>query len=88
MPDGRKIRTEQVLPRDHAMAANIVDLTHDALPENNGWRPIKKEYDRVPPEPVLRDKLLLREREMEQANEYFTKVYDRRLLDVDVFKKF
>ena len=66
-----------VPPRDHAMAAKVVDLTHDALPEN-AWKPIRKEYDKLPAVGVLNDKVLLREWEMNEADEYFGKIYDRR----------
>ena len=73
--------------RKHAMHATVVDLTHDMLPENT-WRPIKKEYDRVPPQKCLDDKVLLKEWEMNASNEHYSKIYDRRMIDVDVFKKF
>ena len=80
-------KNKVVPPRDHAMAAKVVDLTHDALPENS-WKPIRKEYDKLPAVGVLNDKVLLREWEMNEADEYFGKIYDRRMADVDVFRRF
>jgi len=57
------------------------------LPEYN-WRPIKKTYDRVPPAGIMDDRILLREWEQEQMNEYYKNMYDRRNIDLDVFKRF
>ena len=73
--------------RAHQLSSKVVDLTHDTLPEYN-WKPIKKAYDRVPPAPTMDDKVLLREWEQEQLMEYYKNVYDRRNIDIDVFKKF
>ena len=64
-----------------------MDLTHDTLPEDE-WRPINKTFDRVPPQGIMDDRVLLREWEQEQQVEYFRKVFDRRDMDFDVFKKF
>ena len=69
------------------MSSKVIDLTHDTLPETT-WRPIDKTFDRVPPQGILGDKVLLREWEQELQGEYFKFVYDRRVLDMDVFKKF
>ena len=44
-------------------------------------------YDRVPAQAVLEDKTLLREWEMEIMDDYLRHVYDRRLIDMDVFRK-
>jgi len=65
----------------------VIDLTHDVLPELS-WRPIQKTFDRVPPSGIIDDRTLLREWELEQQNEYYRFVYDRRNLDLDVFKPF
>ena len=73
--------------RSHQLASKVVDLTHDTLPENN-WKPIKKQYDKLPPPGILNDRVLLREWEAEQLAEYYKNVFDRRDLDIDVFKKF
>ena len=62
-------------------------MTHDTLPEIS-WKPIKKRRDRIPPQRVLEEKVLLREWEMDQYDKYFKNVYNRRDLDIDVFKKF
>ena len=37
---------------------------------------------------IMRDKILLREWEVDQLNEHFKLLYDRRALDVEIFKKF
>ena len=71
------------------MSSKVIDLTHDTLPEHaNHWRPIQKTFDRVPPQGILEDRILLREWEQELQLEYFKFVYDRRNLDLDVFKRF
>lgn len=71
------------------MSSKVIDLTHDTLPEHsNSWRPIQKTFDRVPPEGILMDRILLREWEQELYAENIKYVYNRRDLDADVFKKF
>lgn len=72
--------------RAHQLSARVIDLTHDTLPEEH-WRPIQKTYDKIPPQNILEDRILLRDWEIEQQNEYYRFVYDRRLIDVDVFRK-
>ena len=47
--------------RAHQLSARVIDLTHDTLPENNAWRPIAKTFDKVPPQNILEDKILLRD---------------------------
>ena len=47
------------------MSSKLIDLTHDTLPETL-WRPIKKDFDRVPPQRVLEEKTMLREWEEDQ----------------------
>lgn len=42
----------------------------------------------MPPPGILSDRVLLREWEAEQLAEYYKNVFDRRDLDIDVFKKF
>ena len=65
----------------------MVDLTHDTLPEKD-WRPIQKTFDRVPPQGILDDRVLLREWEFEHLQEYYKKVYNKTNVEIDVFKKF
>ena len=64
----------------------MIDLTHDALPEQK-WRPIAKTYDRIPPQIVLEDKQRLREWETDLQRDYFSYVYDRGPISEEVFKK-
>ena len=73
--------------RHMALAAPVMDLTHDVAPEHT-WKPIKKAWDKLPPQPVMDDKIFLREWEHDLQNEYFSKIFDRRTYDIDVFKKF
>lgn len=72
--------------RAHQMSSKLIDLTHDTVPEKQ-WRPIQKTFDRVPPQAILMEKVPLREWEVEQQNEHLKFVYDRRDLDIDVFRK-
>ena len=51
--------------RAHQLSAKLIDLTHDVVPELQ-WRPIFKTYDKIPPQPILEDRILLREWEQEQ----------------------
>ena len=74
-------------PRSYALATKVIDLTHDTLPENK-WKPIKKAWDKLPPQGVMDDKIFLREWEHDLQNEYYRQIFDRREMDVDVFKKF
>ena len=46
--------------RAHQLSGRVIDLTHDTLPETN-WRPIMKTYDKIPPQNILEDKILLRD---------------------------
>ena len=57
------------------------------MPEKE-WRPIQKTFDRVPPDGIINDKVFLREWEQVQQMEYYQKVFDRKDIDLDVFKKF
>ena len=61
-------------------------MTHDTLPETK-WRPIEKRNDKIPPLNILEDKVLMREWEGNVQNEFFSFVYDRRFIDVDVFRR-
>lgn len=36
----------------------------------------------------MKDRVLLREWEQEQMNDYYKNIYDRRNIDLDVFKQF
>ena len=51
-------------PRHAALAAQVMDLTHDVMPEHT-WKPIKKAWDRLPPQEVMNDKVFLREWEID-----------------------
>ena len=42
------------------MSSTVIDLTHDCPSELN-WRPIKRVPELKPPEPILRDKINLKE---------------------------
>ena len=72
--------------RAHQLSARVIDLTHDTLPESH-WRPIVKTYDKIPPQNILEDRILLRDWEVDCQNEYYRYVYDRRHIDMDVFRK-
>ena len=72
--------------RAHQLSSKLIDLTHDTVPEKK-WRPITKVFDRVPPQPILEDKILLREWEQKQQDEHYDFIYDRRKIDGEVFKK-
>ena len=65
----------------------MIDLTHDTLPELS-WRPIEKTYDRVPPEIIMKDKILMKEWEEDMKNEYYRGIFDHRRIYEDVFKAF
>ena len=71
------------------MAAKVIDLTHDVVPEVN-WKPIRKEMNResLPPAPLLSDRVLLREWEMEQLCENHQYYYDKRIVEDEVFQGF
>ena len=69
------------------MATKVIDLTHDSLPEHH-WQPIRKRFDKVPAASIIEDRVLLREWEQEQVNHYYRNIYDRRDIDIDVFKRF
>jgi hypothetical protein len=63
-----------------------VDLTHDTVPETK-WRPIEKFVEKVPPVPILNDRVLLRDWELDVINEHSSFGYDRRQIDQDVFRR-
>ena len=46
--------------RPGQMYANLIDLTHDVLPEKI-WKPVRYEPDKIPPVTVLKDNVLLRD---------------------------
>jgi hypothetical protein len=69
------------------MMSNLVDLTHDTLPEVE-WRPIKKYQEPIPPPNVVNDKIELVMWEMGLRKEFFSKTYNRIYFDEEVFKKF
>jgi len=62
------------------MATNCIDLTHDA-PLELYWRPIIRAPEKKPGENMLKDKLLLKDWEMTQINEFYSYIWDRRILD-------
>jgi len=65
---------------NNQMARNCVDLTHDCLAERY-WRPIVREEEVKPPDNILRDKLLLKDWELMQVNNYYNYCWDRRIYD-------
>lgn len=69
------------------MALNVYDLTHDVIHELY-WKPIVRKPEEKPADNVLKDKLLLKDWEQTLVNENFTWIYDRRIIDQEVFKKF
>jgi len=52
------------------MTGKVIDLTHDTLPEVQ-WRPIRPEKVKVPSLTVLEDKVLLRDWETTQQDEFY-----------------
>ena len=72
--------------RAHQLSSKLIDLTHDTVPEKK-WRPIAKTYDRVPPELILNDKILLREWQGNQEEDYEHYVHSRKKIDNDLFRK-
>ena len=81
-----KKQYEKETMRAHQLSSKVIDLTHDTLPENE-WRPIQKTFNRVPPQGIIDDRILLREWEQEHLIEYYKKIFDRKDYDIDVFKK-
>ncbi len=69
------------------MATSVIDLTHDVIHELY-WRPIERKPEEKPPDNVLKDKLLLKDWEQTKVNENFSWIYDRRVIDQEVFKRF
>ena len=68
------------------MYANVIDLTHDVLPERM-WKAIRYEPDKVPPANIIKDVVLLRDWEQTLINDFHSYFYDRRIIEIDVFKK-
>jgi len=69
------------------MQSNLIDLTHDTLPEIK-WRPIKKMPEQIPEPKVINNKADLHHWEMAIQKEHYSYTYDRRYFDNLVFKKF
>ena len=68
------------LDRHNPMATNVIDLTHESIHEIY-WKPIVRKPEPKPADNVLKDKLLLKDWEQTQVNEYFSWIYDRRAID-------
>ena len=62
------------------MATETIDLTHDVMAEIR-WKPIVRKPELKPGDNVLKDKLLQKDWEQTQVNEYFSWVYDKRIID-------
>lgn len=69
------------------MQSNLIDLTHDTLPEIK-WRPIKKMPEQIPEPKTINDKQNLHHWELALQKEHYSFTYDRRYFDNLVFKKF
>ena len=69
------------------MATNCIDLTHES-PIELFWRPIIRAPEKKPAENVLKDKLLLKDWEMTQINDFYSYIWDRRILDGEIFRRF
>jgi hypothetical protein len=67
------------------MQSNLVDMTHDILPENK-WRPIKKIPEEVPAAEIINDKVNLQNWEMAMSKIHYGYTYDRMYFDNEVFK--
>ena len=93
-PPDEMLKTFQTQPksyraydRSHMLAAKVIDLTHDTMPDRDKvWKPIMKTWDKIPPQPVMNDKIFLREWEHDVQDQHFSKIYDRRHVDIDVIK--
>lgn len=69
------------------MATSCIDLTHES-PIELYWRPIIRAPEKKPAENVLKDKLLLKDWEMTQINDFYSYIWDRRILDGEIFRRF
>ena len=67
------------------MQSNLIDLTHDTLPEIV-WRPIKKIAEALPPANVINDKVNLHAWELALNKEYYAYTFNRIYFDNEVFK--
>ena len=93
LPEAGRLKPASVFnPKGHLtgknpLATTVIDLTHDCPSELN-WRPIKRVPELKPPEPILKDKINLKEWEQQQINEYLKWCFDRRIIDQEVYKRF
>jgi len=69
------------------MQSNVVDLTHDTLPEVV-WRPIKKFPEPMPPLNIISDKVNLHAWELNLNKEHFAYTFNRIYFDNEIFKQF
>ena len=69
------------------MYATIIDLTHDCLPEKE-WKPVRHEPEKIPPLTIIKDNVLLRDWEQTLVNEWYSYVYDRRIIEIECLRKF
>ena len=73
--------------KSHHLTSQVMDFTKDRLPETK-WKPIRKEFEPFCPQNIRDDKILFRDWQVDQQSQFFQWVYDRRFVDVDVFRKF
>lgn len=69
------------------MQSNLIDLTHDTLPEVK-WRPIKKMPEQIPEPRIINDKQNLHHWELALQKEHYSYTYNRIYFDNLVFKQF
>jgi len=64
------------------MQSNVIDLTHDTLPERNKyWRPIKKYEDPMPPPNIINDKVNLKNWEQSLYKDHYHYTFNRQYFD-------
>jgi hypothetical protein len=72
----------------HTVPMKTVDLSHNCFTESY-WKPIKRVEDPLPPDNYLRGPTInLKERELDQYNEYAKYMYDRRIVDGEVMRRY
>jgi hypothetical protein len=69
------------------MQSNLIDLTHDTLPEIV-WRPIKKIPEAMPPGNIINDKVNLQQWEIAMSKDFYSYTFNRIYFDNEVFKAF
>lgn len=65
----------------------MFDFTH-APNSETFWKPIVRKRDPVPDNSLLNNKVQLKEWEMNLNNQFHANIYDRRVIDQDVLRRF